>query len=138
MLRIVGARPGRVQLSLVLVFAVLLFAFTPISRGLLRLVDGSFAPSPYSSLGLRTPSDAAVGVLSGEPVPIQLSNRTGHNKTYHWSATQNGALVSLGETTLDNGRSTTIFVPSRGAGTGSLRIALTGSNIFVTVPITNS
>ena len=69
---------------------------------------------------------------------MQLTNRTGHAKTYHWIATQKGALISLGVQTLDNGRSTTIFVPSRGAVTGKLQIALTGTGIFVTAPILKS
>lgn len=131
--RILG--PGSSRLLLSLVIAFILFGFTPISGGLLRLVDGSFAPSPYSSLGLKTPSNAAVGYLAGDPVPVLLTNETGHTKTYHWSATQGGALVSLGDETLGNGRTTTIFVPSRGATTGKLQIALTGTNIFLTVPI---
>jgi hypothetical protein len=114
---------------------VLVFGFTPISRALLRSVDGSFAPSRYNSLALRTPSDAAVGFLAGEPVAVRLTNHTGHIKTYHWSATQGGALISLGEETLDNGRATTILVPTRGAVTGRLRIALSGTSVFVTVPI---
>ena len=134
--RIDGRGSSRLLLSIGIV--VLVFGFTPISRALLRSVDGSFAPSRYSSLALRTPSDAAVGILAGEPVEVQLTNHTGDVKTYHWSATQNGALISLGEETVDNGRATTILVPSRGAGTGRLRIALTGTNIFLTVPILKS
>jgi hypothetical protein len=133
MRRIVG--PGSSRPLLVLLVIVLLFAFTPISRVLLRAVNGSFAPTPYSSLALGAPSDAAVGFLSGERVPIKLTNRTGHTEAYHWRATQNGALISLGEDTLENGRASTIFVPSRGALTGKLQIALTGTNVFVTVPI---
>ena len=122
-------------LLLALLIFILLFGFTPISRILLRSVNGSFASNPYSSLALRTPSRATVGFLAGEPVPVQLTNRTGHTETYNWSATENGALISLGEDTLDNGRVSTIFVPSRGARTGTLRIALTATNIFVTVPV---
>ncbi len=129
----VASNSSRPLLALLIV--ILLFGFTPISRVLLRSVDGSFAPNPYSSLALGTPSRAAVGFLAGEPVPVQLTNRTGHTQTYHWSATQNGALISLGEDTLDSGRASTVFVPSRGAVAGKLRIALTGTDIFVTVPI---
>ena len=129
----VASNSSRPLLALLIV--ILLFGFTPISRVLLRSVDGSFAPNPYSSLALGTPSRAAVGFLAGEPVPVQLTNRTGHTQTYHWSATQNGALISLGEDTLANGRASTVLVPSRGAVAGKLRIALTGTDIFVTVPI---
>ena len=134
--RINGRGFGRLLLSLVVVILVL--GFTPISRVLLRSVHGSFAPSPYSALAVSTPSDAAAGILAGELIPVQLTNRTGHTKTYHWSATQSGALISLGEETLDNGRTTTIFVPSRGAVAGTLRIALTGTNVFVTVHMLKS
>ena len=126
---------GARRLLLLLVVLVLVFGFTPISHGLLRFVHGSFAPSPYSSLALKTPSNVAVGIPAGELVPVQLANHTGHIKTYHWSATERGALISLGEATVDNGRAITIFVPSRGAVTGKLQIALTGTKIFVTVPI---
>jgi len=134
--RIVGFNSGRPLFALLTI--VLLFAFTPISHVLLRSVNGSFAPDPYSSLALETPTGATVGFLAGEPVPVQLSNQTGHTETYHWSATQNGALVSLGEDTLGSGRSSTVLVPSRGAVVGRLRIALTGTDIFVTVPIRSS
>ena len=134
--RIVG--PGSSRLLLSLVVVILVFGFTPMSRVLLRSVHGSFAPSQYSSLALSTPSDAAVGFLAGGVVPVQLTNHTGHIKTYHWSATQNGTLISLGEETLENGRAITILVPSRGAVTSRLRIALTGTNIFITVPILKS
>lgn len=123
------------RLLLVLIVAVLLFAFTPISRGLLRLVHGSFAPSPYSSLALRAPSLAGAGIRSGKPIPVQLTNETGHTKTYHWNATQRGALISLGEQTVQNGQTTTFLVPSQGATAGKIQIALEGTNIFITVPI---
>jgi len=126
---------GYRRLCLCLVLVVLLFGFAPISRGLLRIVDGSFAPTGYSSLALSTPSDAAVGILAGEALPVQLSNHTGHVETYHWSATQSGALISLGEETLGNGRTTTISVPSRGAVAGRLRVALTGTKVYVSVQI---
>jgi hypothetical protein len=123
------------RLLLALLVAVLLFAFTPISSALLRLVHGSFAPSPYSSLALRTPSVATAGVRSGQPVPVQLTNETGHAKTYHWNATQRGGLISLGEQTVQSGRTTTFLVPSRGATAGKMQIVLKGTNIFITVPI---
>jgi hypothetical protein len=123
------------RLLLALVVAVLLFAFTPISSALLWLVHGSFAPSPYSSLALRSPSVAGVGVRSGKPVPVQLTNETGHTTTYHWNATQRGALISLGVQTVQSGRTTTFLVPSQGATAGKMQIALKGTNIFITVPI---
>lgn len=131
--RIVG--PGSSKLLLSLLVLALLFGFTPVSRALLRSVNGSFAPTSYSSLSFRTPSDAEADYPAGQSVPLQLTNRTGHVKTYHWTATQDGALISLGVKTLDNDRSTTILVPSRGAVTGRLHIALTGTGIFVTAPI---
>jgi len=134
--RIVG--PGSSRLLIALVVAVLLFGFTPVSRALLRSVNGSFAPSRYSSLALRNPPDAVAGIFAGQPVLVQLTNRTGHSRTYHWSATQHGALISLGVETLGEGRATTISVPSRGAVSGRLRISLSGTNIFVTVPILKS
>jgi hypothetical protein len=105
---------------------------------LVRSVDGSFAPTPYSSLALGNPADAAVGVVIGQPIRVELTNRTGHFETYHWSAQQGGALISLGEEALGSGRSVAISVPSRGAVAGSLRIALNGTNVFVTVPLLKS
>jgi hypothetical protein len=123
------------RLLLVLIVVVLLFGFAPISRALLRSVDGSFAPSPYSSLALETPSDASVGIPAGESVPVRLTNKTGATQTYHWSATQGETLISLGEVIVQNGRTTTILVPSQSAATGKLEIALNGTGIFVTVPI---
>jgi hypothetical protein len=107
------------RLLLALVVAVLLFAFTPIS----------------SALALRSPSVAGVGVRSGKPVPVQLTNETGHTTTYHWNATQRGALISLGVQTVQSGRTTTFLVPSQGATAGKMQIALKGTNIFITVPI---
>jgi hypothetical protein len=133
MRRMVG--PGSSRPLLVLLVVVILFGFTPISRVLLSSVDGSFTPTPYSSLALSSPSDAAVGIVTGQAVLVKLTNRTGHTEAYHWRATQDGALISLGEETLENGRTSTISVPSRDALTGKLQIALTGTNIFVTVPI---
>jgi hypothetical protein len=130
--------PGLNRLLLALLVVVLFFAFTPISRALLASVHGSFSPTPYSALALGTPNDAAFGVPSGQSVPAILTNHTGHTKTYHWSATENGTLISLGEVTLKNGRTTTILVPSPGAVTGRLQIALNGTNVFITVPIRRS
>jgi hypothetical protein len=129
---------GTRRLLLALLVLVILFAFTPISRALLGSVNGSFAQTSYSALALKTPSDSAAGVRTGKRVAILLTNHTGHSTTYHWSATQNGALISLGETTLRNGKTTTIHVPSRGADRGTLQIALTGTNVYITVPIRKS
>jgi hypothetical protein len=130
--KMVGFRPERLLLiTLVLIVA---FGFTPISRSLLKSVDGSFEPSAYSSLALSSPSDAT-GILAGESVRVQLVNHSGHVKTYRWAATQKGSLLSLGAETLDNGRTKTFSVPSRGAESGTLKIALVGSNIYVTVPV---
>jgi hypothetical protein len=134
--RMVGSSSNRLVLAVVI--AILIFGFTPISRALLSSADGSFAPSPYSSLALQSPSVAESGFQSGEPVPVELANHTGHTTTYRWSATENGALISLGEETVSRGRTTTIVVPSRGAVAGTLRIALKGTSVFVTVPILKS
>ena len=128
-------RPGSSRLFLVLAVLVLVFVFTPISHALLRSVHGSFAPSPYSSLALRTPSNAAIGFLVGNSVAVELVNHTGHVETYHWSATESGSLISLGEETVKNGRTTTISVPTRGAANGTMRVALNGTDVFVTVPL---
>jgi hypothetical protein len=136
MSRFVG--PSSKKLLLLLVIVVLLFGFAPISRGLLRTVDGSFSQNSYSSLALRSPSSVTTGLVVGEPVLVQLTNRSGHLETYHWNATENGALISLGEETVGNGRSAKISVPSRGAVAGSLRIALTGTVVFLTVPLVKS
>ena len=133
MRRIVGPGPTRLLLS-VTVLAIL-FCFTPFSNAMLRAVDGSFAPAHYSSLALPDPTNAAAGISAGQPVRVQLTNHTGRTETYHWSATQQGNLISLGEETLDNGKSVTFSVPSRGAITGTLRVALIGTTVFVTVPI---
>ena len=134
--RIVGPGPRKLRLPIVAVVA--LFAFTPISRALLFSVDGSLAPSPFSSLALKAPSDAVAGVQVGNLVPVRLTNHTGSARTYHWSASQRGVVVSLGETTLLNGRGATIDVPTNYAASGILRIALTGTDIFVTVPLSKS
>jgi hypothetical protein len=134
--RVVG--PTSSKLLAIFVVLALLFAFTPISKGLLRAVDGSFAPTHYSSLALRDPSDATQGVLADVPIAVQVSNHTGHIKTYRWSAKQGRTLVSLGVTTVDSGQTTTVSVPTRGAVSGVLSIALTGTKVFVTVPVVGS
>ena len=43
--------------------------------------------------------------------------------------------ISLGEETLGSDQVATIKVPTRGAVTGKLRIELSGTNVFVTVPL---
>jgi hypothetical protein len=134
--RIVGRLSGNVVLTLVILALVL--GFTPISKVLLKTVNGSFAPARYSSLALEVPSDAISGIRTGVPFHIQLTNRTGHDKTYLWSATEGGILVSLGQESLTNGQSASISVPTRDAVTGRLRVALTGTDIFLTVPIFKS
>jgi hypothetical protein len=87
---------------------------------------------------LGTPSVADEGFASGQPITVELANHTGRTTTYRWNATESGALISLGEVTLRGGQTTAILVPSRGAVAGTLRIALTGTSIFVTVPILKS
>jgi hypothetical protein len=133
MSRFVG--PSSKKLLLLLVIVVLLFGFAPISRALLRSVDGSFSQKSYSSLALKLPSSVAAGLPVGKPVLVQLTNQTGQLETYHWNATENGALISLGEETVGNGRAATISIPSRGTVPGRMRIALTGSAVFLTVPL---
>lgn len=131
--RIFGTFPSRVVLPVVVL--AILFCFTPFSKAMLRAVDGSFAPAHYTSLALKDPGAAAAGVLAGVPIRVELTNHTGHVETYHWSATQKGNLVSLGEVTLDNGKNVTFSVPSKGAADGKLNVALTGTTVFVTVPV---
>src|ERR1039458_2606650 len=133
MRRIVGPGPSRLLLSVIVL--VILFCFTPFSNAMLRIVDGSFATAHYSSLALQDPTVAAAGIFAGQPVRVQLTNHAGRTKTYRWSATQQGNLISLGEETLGNGKSVTFSVPSRGAVSGTLSVALTGTTVFVTVPI---
>ena len=134
--RIVGSGSRGFMLSLLVV--VLMFGFTPIERVLLWSVHGSFAQSPYSSLAFASTSDATAGYSVGQSVPVKLTNRTGHSETYHWSATEGNSLISLGERTLVNGQTALVPVPSRGAVPGTMRIALTGNDIFLTVPILKS
>jgi hypothetical protein len=123
---------------LVLVVVGLIFGFSPISRQLLKTVNGSFASTPYSSLALSTPSDAATGVPAGLAIAIQLSNDTRHTNTYHWTAQENGALISRGEQTLGNGQTINLSVPTLGAVAGTLRIVLQDTHVFLTVPILTS
>jgi hypothetical protein len=125
---------GLKRLSLIALVVTLALGFTPISHALLRSVHGSFAPAHYSSLALSNPSDAT-GILAGEAVRIQLVNHSGHTESYHWGATEKGSLLSLGAETVDNGQALTFSVPSRGAVTGTLKIALTGTDVYVTLPV---
>jgi hypothetical protein len=123
------------RLLLAVILLALLFGFVPISRALLHSVNGSFAPRPYSALALRSPSEAVSGVEAGQPVPVRVTNETGHIETYHWIATQGSTLVSLGEETVRSGQRTIILVPSQGAARGKMQISLKGTRTFVTVPI---
>jgi hypothetical protein len=134
--RINGKIARRLFLSLAI--AIVLLAFTSISHVLLRSVNGSFAPSPYTSLALRTPSDAVTGIRKGLPVQVELTNRSGRTRTYRWLATQAGALVGTGLKTLPEGRAETISIPTNRAASGRLRVGLDGTNIYVAVPILKS
>jgi hypothetical protein len=131
-------RLGSNRLLVIVVVAVFLFGFAPISHVLLRAVNGSFAPSAYSSLALNSPSEVTRGVKTGSVVRVTLVNHTPQEKTYRWSATQDGSLISLGTETVQRDESTVIRVPTRGALAGPMKITLTGSNVFVTVPVRGS
>jgi hypothetical protein len=134
--RIIGSGSSKFRLTIIVL--IVLFFFTPISRALLSSADGSFAPSPYSSLALRTPSNPATSFEVGDLVPVRLSNRSGSDKTYHWRATQNGVVISLGEKTVLNGRGADINVPTSLGTSGILRIALTGTDVYVTLRLHRS
>lgn len=121
-----------------LALAIVLFAFSSISHVLLRTVNGSFNPSPYTSLALRTPSDAITGIKQGVPVKVELTNRSGRTRTYRWLATQSGALIGTGLETLTEGRAETIVIPTNHAASGRLRVGLDGTDIYVAVPILKS
>jgi hypothetical protein len=125
---------GPKRLTLIALVVILALGFTPISHALLRSVNGSFAQAHYSSLSLSNPTDAT-GILAGEAVRIQLVNHSGRTKTYHWGASEKGSLLSLGAETVDNGQALTFSVPSGSAVTGTLKIALTGTDVYVTVPV---
>jgi hypothetical protein len=132
--RIVGPGSSKLRLSIVAA-VIILFAFVPLSHAFLSSVDGSFAPSPYSSLTLSNSAHPAVGFEVGDLVPVLLTNHTGSTKTYHWNASQRGVVVSLGEITLRNASGVNIDVPTHLARSGRLRIGLTGTDVFVTVPL---
>jgi hypothetical protein len=123
------------KLLLILVVGILLIGFTPISKHLLHYVNGSFSPKPYSSLAITTPAVVTEGILAGSTIPVKLTNHTGNTSTYHWIATQDGHRISGGSSTLANGASTTLSITTRSAVAGSLRISLTRTKIFITVPL---
>jgi hypothetical protein len=126
------------RLYLALALAIVLLGFTPISHVLLRLVNGSFAPTSYTSLALRTPSEASTGIKHGVAVQVELTNRSGHVKSYRWQATQSGVLIGTGLEKLANGQADTIRVPTTYAARGKLRVGLVGTDIYVSVPILKS
>lgn len=136
MSRFVGPRSRK--LVLLSLLTGLVFGFTPISSALLHSVGGSFKKTPYSSLALESPPRVAAGFVAGRPIPVRLANETGHSETYHWNATENGTLISLGEVTIGSGRGITISVPTPGAIEGRLQVALVGTAVFLTVPIVRS
>jgi hypothetical protein len=129
---------GKSGFVVFVVVIVLLFGFSPISRGLLNTVNGSFAPSPFSSLSLSNPTNVEYGVLAFAPLPVILTNHTGKVTHYQWTATQKSTLISQGEKTLQNGQSATLLISLRGAKAGALRISLHGTHIYITVPILRS
>lgn len=126
------------RLYLSIALAIVLLGFTPISHVLLRIVNGSFVPTSYTSLALRTPSEATSGVKQGVAVQVELTNRSGHVRSYRWQATQSGVLIGAGLEKLANGQADTIHVPTKYASSGSLRVGLVGTGIYVTVPIVKS
>lgn len=114
----------------------LVAGFTPISKGLLHEVNGSFAPTSYSSLSLAHSSEVAKGLLVGDTIEAVLSNHTGRTTTYSWTATEGHRLVSSGNRTLQNGQTITFGIGTRGSKSGEMRVALTHTKIFVTIPLT--
>jgi hypothetical protein len=127
-----------VKFILPLVAALAIFGFTPISHGLLRIVNGSFAPTSFTSLALHSPDQAVTGVKKGVVVQVDVRNETGRSRTYKWQATQAGTLVGIGEQRVMNGQTATISVATKFAATGPLRITLEGTNVYVAVPILKS
>jgi hypothetical protein len=123
------------KLLLTLVVVILLVGFTPISKKLLHYVNGSFSLKPYSSLALTTPAVVTKGIMAGSAIPVKLTNHTGNTSTYHWIATQDGHKISGGGSTLANGASTTLSITTKSAVAGNLRISLTRTKIFITVPL---
>jgi hypothetical protein len=126
------------RILLTVVIVILLIGFTPISTRLLHYVNGSFAPSPYSSLAFSNPYVESTGVATGFTIAIKLANHMGRATTYHWTATQGNKMISRGGQTLNNDTSAVLYVSTKGAAAGRLRIALTNTKIFITVPIFTS
>jgi hypothetical protein len=126
---------GPSKYSLLVIVAVLVFGFSPISRALLRVAHGSFAPAPYTSLSLANTAEIESGVAQGQPVEVTLMNHTGYTTSYQWTATQNHTVLSRGDTVLRNGQVTQLVISSTEATVGRLRIGLVGTDIFVTVSI---
>lgn len=125
-------------LLLTLVVVLLLIGFNPVSKRLLHYVNGSFAPSPYSSLAFSTPSAVASGIMAGSTIPITLANHTGRTTPYLWTATQGDVTISAGYQILKNGTSTMLYVTTLNAVAGKLTIALENTKIFLTVPVVTS
>lgn len=121
-----------------LVVLVALFAFAPISGALLRAVHGSFAPAPYSALALADPEQGATGVTAGQSVEVLVTNRTGATRRYDWVATEDRTVISQGSVTVRRGATASFSVASRRRTSGRLKVALAGTAIFVTVPVTTS
>jgi hypothetical protein len=126
---------GYVGKTLVILLVVALMAgFSPIAGRLLRLVNGSFRPTHYSALALSRPSGIESEVVDSA-VQVRLTNHTGITTDYHWTATQNGTLISQGSQNLANGSSRTISVSTAGATVGALKISLVHTRIFLTLPL---
>jgi hypothetical protein len=117
------------------VVIALVIGFIPISKRLLHLVNGSFAPTPYSSLALVNPSVVAPGVTVGSSIRVDLTNHTGHTVSYIWVARQKSKQISTGSRTLTNGKSATLYVQTWRAKTGKLTIGIDNSHVFLTVPL---
>lgn len=131
--RIIGAGSKRLRATVLVV--ILALAFTPLSRVLLRAVDGSFAPVHYTSLALIHPALVTGGIASGTPIRLELVNHSGRRQTYHLRATQGGSLLSLGTETVQSGQKMELSIPTLGARSGHLEIRIAGTHVFVTVPI---
>jgi hypothetical protein len=123
-----------VLLSLIVIGLVA--GFTPISKRLLKEVNGSLAPTRYSSLALAHSSEVRKGLPVGNTIEAVLSNHTGRTTTYSWTATEERRLVGSGNQTLRNGQTITFGIGTRGLTNGEVRIALKHTKIFVTIPLT--
>ncbi len=124
---------GKVLLAVVVV--LLLVGFSPASKRLLKLVNGSFVASPYSSLALTASSLSLKGVPIGTVIPLRLANHTGRTTKYQWSAREPSFLVSHGVMIIPSDASETINVPTKGAAPGKLRISLNSGDVYVTVSL---